>query len=174
MRSFDQVDAKGVAHLKNLPAGHYEIVGWTNTRGLYSISRVAISGGQLSGRTIEVGAGATVDAAVIFIRGQGKVDGTVVHNGKPLAGAMVVLVPEKPEDHVDLFRRDQSDLDGTFTVSAVVPGDYTLVAIENGWELDWSRPEIISAYVKRGQSIHIPDGGNAAVKAPNPVEAQSK
>ena len=168
------MDSKGVAHLKNVPAGHYEILGWANTRGPYSVSRVAISGGQLSGRTIEVGAGSTVDAAVIFLRGQGKVDGLVVHNGKPFAGAMVVLVPENPDEHPDLFRRDHSDLDGTFTVSAVGPGDYTLVAIENGWDLDWSRPEIISSYVKRGQPIHIPGGGNTAVKAPDPVEAQMK
>lgn len=172
LRSWGAVDSKGVAHLKNVPAGRYNVVGWTNTRGQYSISRVALSGGELIGQTITVDAGATVDAAVILIRGQATVDGTVMRNGKPLAGAMVVLVPNKPEDHADLFRRDQSDLDGTFSVGGVVPGNYTLVAIENGWDLDWSRPEVIAPYLKHGEPIHIPEGASSTVKAPGPVEAQ--
>ena len=170
--SSDMVDSKGVAHLKNVPAGRYDVIGWTNTRGQYAVSRVAVSGGELSGRTITVGAGATVEAAVIFIRGQATVEGTVVRNGKPFAGAMVVLVPDTPQDHADLFRRDQSDLDGTFSVSGVVPGNYTLLAIENGWDLDWSRPEVITPYVKHGEPVHIPEGGSVAVKASEPVEAQ--
>jgi hypothetical protein len=37
----------------------------------------------------------------------------------------------------DLFRRDQSDLDGTFSLHGVIPGTYTVVAIDNGWDLDW-------------------------------------
>jgi len=41
------------------------------------------------------------------------VEGTAKRAGTPFAGAMVVLVPEDPEDNADLFRRDQSDLDGT-------------------------------------------------------------
>ena len=46
-----------------------------------------------------------------------------------------------PELHRDLFRRDQSDLDGTFTLQGIVPGRYTVLAIEGGWELDWSERE---------------------------------
>ena len=172
--SSDTVDSKGVAHLKNVPAGRYDVIGWTNTRGQYSVSRVAVSGGELWGRTIEIPPGATVDAAVIFIRGQATVEGTVLRNGKPFAGAMVVLVPDAPQDRPDLFRRDQSDLDGTFSVSAVVPGNYTLLAIENGWDLDWSRPEVIAPYVKHGEPVHIPEGGSFTVKASEPVEAQLK
>lgn len=174
LRSWDTVDSKGVAHLKNVPAGRYEIMGWTNTRGQYSVSQVAVSGGELSGRTITVGAGATVDVAVIFIRGQATVEGTVVRNGKPLAGAMVVLVPEKPEEHEDMFRRDQSDLDGTFTVRGVVPGNYTLVAIDDGWDLEWSRQEVIGRYLKSGQVIQIPPASTSVVKAAQPLQAQPK
>jgi len=87
---------------------------------------------------------------------------------------MVVLVPEKPEDHPDLFRRDQSDLDGTFKVSGVVPGNYTLLAIDDGWDLEWSRPEVIARYLQSGQPIRIPAGSTSTVKAAGPVQAQPK
>ena len=79
--------------------------------------------------------------------------------GRGFAGAMVVLVPKDPEGHRDLFRRDQSDLDGTFSLYGVVPGSYYLVAIENGWDLDWSQSTVIAAYAKHGRSIEVHDLG---------------
>ena len=38
-------------------------------------------------------------------------------DGKPLAGAMILLVPEDAEMNLPKFRRDQSDSDGTFTAA---------------------------------------------------------
>ena len=32
-----------------------------------------------------------------------------------------------------LIRRDQSDSDGSFALRDVVPGQYTVVAIQDGW-----------------------------------------
>jgi hypothetical protein len=56
---------------------------------------------------------------------------------------MVVLVPRNPEANGDLFRRDQSDLDGSFALHKVIPGPYTVCAIENGWDLDWGKPDVL-------------------------------
>ena len=66
---------------------------------------------------------------------------------------MVVLVPRDPEINRDLFRRDQSDLDGTFTLQNVVPGTYTVLAIDNGWDLDWSQPGVIAATSPTGTRL---------------------
>ena len=93
--------------------------------------------------------------------------------GKGFAGAMVVLDPKNPEDHRDLFRRDQSDLDGTFSLHAVVPGFYSLMAIENGWDLDWSQSALIAAYAKHGQTIEVQDSGKP-LSLTEPVELQSR
>src|ERR1700676_188673 len=67
------------------------------------------------------------------------------------------LVPKDPESHSDLFRRDQSDQDGSFSLRSVIPGTYTVVAIEDGWDLDWSRPGVIAHYVKHGQTVTVTD-----------------
>jgi len=37
-----------------------------------------------------------------------------------------------------LVRRDQSDSDGIFTLHSVVAGQYTVVAISDGWDLEWA------------------------------------
>ncbi len=68
---------------------------------------------------------------------------------------MVVLVPQDPANNRVLFRRDQSDSDGTFSLQNVVPGRYTVIALQNGWDLEWSNPAVLAPYVKDGQSILV-------------------
>jgi hypothetical protein len=72
---------------------------------------------------------------------------------------MVVLVPQSLQGNADLFRRDQSDSDGTFSLYQVVPGRYTVVAIENGWNLDWQNPDVLRPYLEHGQSIEVTGSG---------------
>ena len=77
---------------------------------------------------------------------------------------MIVLVPQDPGHNLPLFRRDQSDSDGTFTLSNVVPGQYTVVAIANGWELEWANPAVLQPYLKGGESVQVPAEGKLDVK----------
>jgi len=86
----------------------------------------------------------------------------------------VVLVPKDPDSHRDRFRRDQSDLDGTFSLQGVVPGLYTVLAIDNGWELDWSQPAVIAAYLKRGRLVEIASQSGRTVEIGEPIEVQAK
>ena len=69
---------------------------------------------------------------------------------------MILLVPKDPATEREMFRRDQSDSDGSFELSRVVPGEYTVVAIEDGWTLDWARAEVIAHYLAGGQKITVP------------------
>ena len=50
---------------------------------------------------------------------------------------------------------NQSDSDGTFNFSRVPPGDYTIVAIENGWKLDWAKPNTMKPYLARGEQVRV-------------------
>jgi hypothetical protein len=56
----------------------------------------------------------------------------------------------------------------------VVPGSYTLVAIQDGWDLDWSRPEIIAEYRKRGQPVEIRSKASGPVEVKEAIEVQPK
>jgi len=87
---------------------------------------------------------------------------------------MVVLVPKDPELHRDRFRRDQSDLHGTFSLPGVLPGAYAVLAIDDGWELDWSQPSVIAAYLKRGVPLVIANESPRSVNIGEPIEVQSR
>ena len=94
--------------------------------------------------------------------------------GKGLAGVMIVLVPQNPGAHGDLFRRDQTDSDGSFSLQQVAPGSYTVVAIEDGWELDWARPEVIERYLPKGIAVTVTESSGKLVRISEGVPVQSR
>jgi hypothetical protein len=102
----------------------------------------------------------------------GNVEGFAKSGEKGIAGVMVVLVPKDPSSSPDLFRRDQTDLDGSFQLNSVVPGSYTILAIQDGWDLDWSQPASIAPYMKKGQLIEVPNQRSSLL--PQPVGVQAK
>ncbi len=63
-----------------------------------------------------------------------------------------------------LFRRDQSDSDGTFTLRAVLPGDYRVVAVAEGWDLEWTNAAVLKSYLARGIKIRVEGGGKYQVR----------
>jgi hypothetical protein len=165
--TWEAVDAKGQVEVPPVAAGLYEIV-VLNSEKPYSVAHISGTGGEISGHTLDVRAGSSPSVSLTLVGGSASIHGTASRAGKPVAGAMVVLVPKDPVVNRDLFRRDQSDLDGTFSLPGVIPGLYTIIAIENGWDLDWSQSGVIAAYLKRGRTIEV---GNQDVRTTNLADA---
>ena len=128
----------------------------------------------MTGRHVTITAGSTPSISVTALVGSVVVEGVAKRAGKPFSGAMVVLVPKDVEGNRDLFRRDQSDLDGTFSLQDVAPGSYTLVAIENGWDLDWSQPGVIAVYAKHGRAIQVTNTPGKPWRVDAPIDVVSK
>jgi hypothetical protein len=155
-------DEGEIAFKQGVPPGSYE-VSITNAPGFY-LKSISAAGATITGRTIEVRPGATVKLAISAAPGQGQVNGAALRESKPFAGAMIVLVPADPAHNQVLFRRDQSDSDGSFTLPDVVPGAYTLLALENGWELAWMDPAVLKNYLGRGVAVQVQPNGKYEVK----------
>jgi hypothetical protein len=151
--------------------GLYEVLAGSAIRA-YSVVSMTVNGSPVSGRFFTVPASATLALSLSVVEGTVDVNGVAQRAGKGAAGAMIVLIPKNPEANRDLFRRDQSDLDGTFTFHTVIPGAYTVIAIENGWDLDWSKPAVIARYAAHGLKLMV--GGSQTIQLPSPVEIQPK
>ncbi len=100
----------------------------------------------------------------MLTRGVGRVDGTALLENKPVSGVMVVLAPEDPAHHTAFFRRDQSDSDGTFTLNSVLPGRYTVVAIQDGWKLDYHSPDVLKRFMAQGTPVQVAPHGKYDIK----------
>ncbi len=168
-----QVDAKGEAEFEQVPPGVYDVLVF-NFGKPYSVDRMTVVGANIQGHKVTIASGTSPSISLTLVTGNTQVQGVVQRAGNGVAGAMVVLVPKDPELHRDLFRRDQSDLDGTFSLPGVVPGLYTVLAIQDGWEMDWSEPRVIAAYLKHGRSVTIPSQAGRPIDLGEPIEVQSR
>jgi hypothetical protein len=167
------VDAHGSAELIDIPPGKYDLLAAT-PKNDYAVTRIVINGTQSKGHILEVGAGTTIKGTVTIAGGQTVVRGVARRDGKAVPGAMILLVPSDPEANGELFRRDQSDLDGTFSLGTVIPGEYTIVAIENGWDLNWSQPGVIAHYAEKGRKVTVAPTAQEPVRLSEPVDVQPR
>jgi len=160
-----RISAKGEFDLQNqpLPPGTYEVSVFTTQRA--TVKTIEATGAKVTGHNIEIANAMPVRLIVTLSQGLGQVAGTARREGQPLPGAMIVLIPEHPENNIPLFRRDQSDSDGTFSLPNVLPGKYTIVAIENGWDLEWSNADTLDRYIKNGTVVNVIANGRYNVEA---------
>ena len=155
-----QVGAKGeITSESPVQADTYDIALPMNG---YQISHVAAAGAKVTGQTLQIGSN-DVRLTVVAAKASGRVEGVALKDGKPQAGVMIVLLPEDM-DRPLLYRRDQSDSDGSFTLSAVTPGKYTVLALENGWDLEWSKPEVLKPFLGAGEPVQVAIDGKYDVK----------
>lgn len=119
------------------------------------VQSVSATGATVTGHTVSLPHNGTVQLTITMAQGLSRIDGTVLRDDKPVSETMVILVPQHAENEPSLFRRDQSDSDGTFSLYQILPGRYTLVAIEKGWELDWHNPTVLKPFLEHGEVVEV-------------------
>lgn len=164
-----RLSADGAFDFHSIPPGVYELQVRSFGRSL-AVSQMAASGADVSGSHITVSSSPALLAATL-VSGSATIDGYAESGDRGIGGIMILLVPRDPNASRELIRRDQSDSDGSFTLRRVIPGDYILVAIDNGWTLDWAQPDVIAPYLAHGLAVRItPDQKTLTV--PTPLEVQ--
>jgi hypothetical protein len=163
------VNRDGSFDFPAVPAGVYQIV-LNGTSTPLTVAAMAASGAEVHGNQLTVGSDSVL-LAVTLAAGSTTINGFVQRDGKGVGGTMVLLVPADPAASTELVRRDQSDSDGSFTLGGVVSGDYIVVAIENGWDLEWARRDAIASYLAHGVKVQV-RANQRIVNLPQPVAMQ--
>jgi hypothetical protein len=149
----DQRDA-AVDRVLEIPPGRYEVV----LQGQQNIFLAGLSakGAETTGRYVAVGAGEST-LTVHVASGRANLSGIATLEGKPLAGAVVLLVPVTIEDpnSITFLERDQTNTDGSFELANIIPGQYILVAIDHGWQINWGDPSTLRRYLMQGVPVEL-------------------
>ena len=148
------LEKDGMFHLRGIQPGTYKIQLNLHTGGYY-IQKVSAKNAEVSGREITIAGTNDVSLTVTIGQGLGQVTGVVQLDGKPTAGVMVLLVPESGAEMEEDSRLDESDSDGTFRLNGILPGEYVLMALKDGWDLDWARPGVLKPYLPAGQKLTL-------------------
>lgn len=153
-RTSARVERDGTFTMHEVAPGTYTMQLGADS-GAPVVVQMAASGAEVHGNRVTVGSDAVLLAATIS-SGSATVNGFAKRGGKGVGGTMVVLVPDDANASVEMFRRDQSDSDGSFSLPNVVPGKYMLVAIDNGWGLEWAKREVMARYLAHGMKVDVP------------------
>ena len=147
-------DHSPLARSLAVPAGRYQVT-LTGDPDLY-LRSIALAGKAVAGRIVTLGGGPAA-LTLNIARGRASVVGHTTSAGKPVDGAMVMLVPTTfgQAGSIDLLRRDQSNTDGSFELLDVIPGDYILLAIDRGWEINWHDPVTLNRYLVHGIPLSL-------------------
>jgi hypothetical protein len=154
-----------------IPQGNWVLTASSQEKQL-SITSISIGGHFHSGNQITV-SDKPVQVVVAISLSETRIEGFARKGEKGAPGVMVLLVPKDLAAFPALARRDQSDSDGSFALRDVAPGHYTVVAIENGWDLDWERPEVIGRYLPQGVAVNVTETSGKLVRLSQAVPVQS-
>jgi hypothetical protein len=152
-----------------VPPGRYEVV--LQGRGNVFLTGLTAKGAETAGRYVTVGAGDST-LTVHTASGRASVSGVASLDGKPVVGAMMLLVPVTIEDpnSITMLRQDQTNTDGSFEIANVIPGQYILVAIDHGWGINWGDPSTLRQYLMQGVPLELKSSAvmkqNIAAQAP--------
>ena len=152
-----------------VPPGRYEVV--AQGRANVFLTGLTAKGAETAGRYVTVGAGEST-LTVHLASGRAELNGIATLDGKPLAGAMVLLVPITIEDpnSITFLLQDQTNTDGSFELANIIPGQYILVAIDHGWQINWGDPSTLRRYLMQGVPIELKSSAivkqNIAAQAP--------
>ena len=163
--------SQGLFSIDGVPPGRWALMA---TGSGEPIPVVAVSTGtvQQPGNLVTL-RNRNTNLVVTLAQSETRVEGVARKDGKGVSGAMIVLLPRNPAQWSSLTRRDQSDSDGSFALKNVSPGEYTLVAIEDGWKIDWTSPEAMARYLPGGTHVTVTDKSGALLHLGSPVTTQT-
>jgi hypothetical protein len=155
-----------------MPPGDYEV--WA-TAGDKQVPVVALAVGakQQAGNLCTLRE-RSPPLAVTISSAETRVQGFANKDERGFAGAMMVLAPRDPAQWKGLTRPDQTDSDGSFAFRDVAPGEYTAVAIEDGWALDWTNPAVMERYLRGGTNVTVSGSAGKVLKLAGPVPVQQR
>ncbi len=161
-------EGSSVDNVVEVPPGRYKVV-LDNEPNLY-LTGITAQSAHATGRFVTVPSGNST-LTLHIADGRAALSGVVTFQGKPSVGAMILLVPTTLDDPagLNIIRRDQTNTDGSFDLNDVLPGQYILIAIDHGWQVNWRDPSTLRGYMMHGFPIDL----TRATKQRQNIEAQT-
>jgi len=151
------VAADGTFAVTSVPPGRFRIAAVAGLPPDFYIADVLQNATSVFDAGFDVDNHSPNPIEILISNGAGEVDGTVHDaNMKPVAGAMVALVPEaKRFENRALFANVTSDSAGHFSFHGVAPGGYRLLAWESTPPNAYQNAGFIQKYDSKAQVVRV-------------------
>jgi hypothetical protein len=154
----------GPAHQADLQAepGDYYFTLY-GARGV-RVREVTLAGKPLPSNDLHLAPNDNLTCTVTVAQGTHTLRGLVQHQGHPVSGAMLLLIPADQNLTLRTWFLQQSDLDGSFDLQFLPPGPYLLLALDDAaWTADWRSSAFLSRHLPHATPVLIKDA------SPNPL-----
>jgi hypothetical protein len=149
-------DERGKFTLKGLSADRYLVevreVNYGPER--FYVKSVRFGGQDVTEEGLDLTGGATGSLQITLSLEVAQVDGVVQDSdSKPVSGATVVLVPDSRR--YSLYKQEQTDQYGAFSLKGITPGNYKLLAWEDIEAGAYQDPEFLKKYESKAESLSL-------------------
>ena len=96
---------------------------------------------------------------VIVREGSGMVSGTITPAGDPGRVLVLLVQPHGPRNIIHAVPATQ----GNFTIPGVAPGDYSILALDEGERLEYDNPEVLNPYLSDAEHVSVQPHGTVMV-----------
>ena len=133
----------------DVPPGRYRVS--LARAGSAYLTGVTAVGADVHGNLIDLRQ-ANVKVTLHVETAPSTIRGICLRDGQPLSSAMVLLVPASlgQAGSIPVTQRDETNTDGSFDLRDVSPGQYILIAIDRGWDVNWRDPATLERYLLNG------------------------
>ena len=125
----------------------------SSTDGLFA-SSIRAEGSDYRDGVLDLHEGQTVTLRIAAANQVGHPGGTVLRDGRPIEGVMVVLMPAAPTTDPLQFRGYVTDTDGTFEYRNTPVGDYLLFAVDDP-DLEYANPAALEPYRAKAKPVKV-------------------
>jgi hypothetical protein len=159
----------GTLTVTNVIPGEYRLMIAGIPAGYY-VRDARYGAASILGQTLKIGASELAadpkSLEIVLSPNAATVEGVVRNATRDVvAGATVVVVPDRAREYTDLYKMVTTDQNGRFTISSVAPGDYKLFAWEAIQTRGWFDPEVLKRDEPRSKLIHLTERARETVEA---------
>jgi hypothetical protein len=150
------VDAQGRFSTGNLLPGEYRVDVRDLPPGVFLID-ARLGDRDVSTDFIRILAPQSDELNIRLSTKSGRVNGIVVDSkSKPVANAVVVLIPVNESNRPDRYKTATARGDGRFQIEGIAPGDYTAFSWEALEEDNaWFDPKVVRQFEAKGKLVHV-------------------
>jgi len=153
----------GTFRMNGLWPGEYRLVVIGLPAGFY-VKEARLGDADVLNAHMRFSTAETGTLDIVISPGTSQVDGTAANSkGQPVAGARVVLIPERNRDRTELYRPATADPAGHFNISGIAPGDYKLAAWEAIEPYAFFDPELIKQADDNGTRVRVTESSKQTV-----------
>ncbi len=139
----------------SVPAGRYQVA-LSGGSDIY-LGGIRAIGAAMEGEVVRITDGAPT-LTLKLAAGKVQLSGLAHRSGgAPATGAMVLLVPAAADaaQVAAHTARTETNTDGSFALTSVIPGPYILVVLDGGWTVNWQDPGTIAGYLMHGMPLDL-------------------